>query len=291
MNIIDTTPDGRDIAARNDLLICLELARFGWLTTRMITGLVWPDAAQGQRSAQRRLKSLQQRRHVLHETLSNGVPVYKLSQTGAAFLYEFGHQQVSLRGTRDAKTGNFYHRALANNFLIYGLADQFNTWPEYQVLRGRAPMSWFPFESQKLVPDAIADDTSGTYWIEAENAAKSPHKLRRLYRLSRHLMQDENGWPFDHEGELYAIRGMMFVCPSLARVRAVAKAFDQSNPEDFSSQQTYIVYAPMSISLVWPTQTNAATAYDVARELGYIKSDTGLTEEPQNWTWLHSGAP
>ena len=51
--------DGRDIAAENDLRICLGLAQFGWLTTRMIAGLVWPDAAQGQRSAQRRLKSLQ----------------------------------------------------------------------------------------------------------------------------------------------------------------------------------------------------------------------------------------
>lgn len=286
MNKLTKQLDGRDIAAENDLQICLELVRFGWLTSRMITELVWPEAKQGQRSAQRRLKSLKDRKIIVQGVLDNGIRYNKLTQQGASFLHSFGHTEVPSRGTRDAKTGNYFHRALANNFLISGLPPGAKSWPEYQVLRRRAPMSWLSFEGQKQVPDAIADFGDATYWIEAENAAKSPKKLERLYRLSRHFMPDENGWMFDHNDTLYAIRGMIFVCPSLARVRSVAKAFAQSDPEDFATRQTYIVYAPMTMSLVWPDNTHVATAYDIARECGFIKSDTVLNHDHNGWDWL-----
>lgn len=285
-------PDGRDIAAQNDLQVCLGLAKFGWLTTRQIVGLVWPDTAQGQRSAQKRLRSLQERKLVLTARLDNGTPVHKLSQQGASLLHAFGHHEIPQRGTRDAKTGNYFHRALANNYLIFGIDSVANYWPEYQVLRGRAPMNNFTFEGYKLVPDAMLETADReTYWVEAENAAKSPAKLRRLARLARYLLRDTDGYSCKYKGCEYSILGMLFICPSLATVRAVAKAFNDYSEDDWASARTFIIYAPMTMSLVWPEAPRVATTFDVARELGHIQSEKVFMEDPNGWNWLHSKAP
>lgn len=47
------TMDKRVIGERNRTDVLTWLARFGWLTGRMLTALVWPDAAQGQAMARR----------------------------------------------------------------------------------------------------------------------------------------------------------------------------------------------------------------------------------------------
>lgn len=284
-----TNPDGRETAVIYDLKICTSLMRFGWLTSNQLAPLVRPDTKWAQRSVQTRLASLVKRKFVIAVRLTNGTPAYKLAEGGARFLHESGMADVPNRGTRDAKIGNSYHRALGNSFLIHAIHGKEDYWTEYEILRGLGPISakdpW-KFQRNKLIPDALSDSPQATIWIEIENAAKSQKRMRQLYCLSRVLIPDEHGTILDHDGHSFAIRKMYFVCPSAQRVRSVAKAFADSKPDEAASKGVVIYYAPMPISLVWPSRLESATAYDAARVLGFIKSDAALTKDLPSLNWL-----
>ncbi len=283
MNSEETPLDGNIIAAAYDEQICLGLVRFGYLTARMIAGLIRDASPSGLRTAQRRLKALVGRKWVLSERLPNGIPVYKLSAKGAAFLRELGHDDVPRRGTRDARLGNAYHRALTNNFLIFYVNPALDYWPEYSILRGRAPLEDLPFENERLRPDALIDTPgdTGMSWVEAENAPKRPKRLTKLIRFADHLFADWNGFSFGRDGVQYVIRQMVFICPAPAQARAIARAFtnvmSELPPGGETKNRVHIVHAPMPSSLIWP-EIRWETAHELAVKLGYIEDEEPAAE-------------
>ena len=272
--------DGNEIAAEYDEAICLFLIIFGYLTARMVAELIRPGDPAGIRTAQRRLKSLLKRRLVIQTRTDNGIPLYKLTQAGATYLRDLGHKNVPVRGTRDARVGNSFHRCLSNNFLIYQLAANCQYWTEYQVLQKQSPLDSIEFERTSMVPDALMDTGAETFWIEAENAVKSPERLARLARLADYMFGDYNGYSFDHQGEPFSVRGMIFICPTEARARAVARAFANPPRGSMVPERVLIIHAPMTKSLIWPSEIEKETAYEMAARLGYIDSDTD-EDEPE----------
>jgi len=263
--------DGNVIAAEYDEAICLHLLDFGYLTSRMIAELIRPGDPAGLRTAQRRMKALVKRRLVIRERTDSGIPLYKLSKKGADYLADLGHDGVPERGTRDAKTGNPFHRSLSNNFLIFELPKSVKYWSEYEILRNRAPLNFFKFEGIKMVPDALFDTAEGTFWVEAENAVKRPKRLAQLARLADHLFGEFNGYSFNFEDELYSIRGMLFICPNDARARAVSRAFANPPRGSMLDERVWISHAPMTKSLIWPEKPKIELAHKMAKRLGYIQ--------------------
>ena len=253
--------DGNEIAAEYDETICLNLVRFGYLTARMIAFIIRGyDDAEDIRAAQRRLRSLAARQLVIQERLDNGIPAYKLTQKGARFLTDLGYQGIPKRGTRDARTGNYFHRSLTNQYLIIWREDFVQFWPEYSVLKGWAPFKTSSHKGYRMVPDALAlmkeDQRTGIkpglLWIEAENAVKSPKRLKQIADLANYILDPESSYCIHKGNSTYRVTRFLFICPNIARARAVARAFSELSLRSKIIDHTEILIVPMKNSLVWP---------------------------------------
>lgn len=290
MNTKTRQRDGNEIAAEYDELICLMLVLFGYLTARMSAALIrGTDDPKDVRAAQRRLRSLSARKLVSRERLDNGIWVYRLTQRGALFLIDLGYEHIPKRGTRDARTGNYFHRALTNNYLIFNREDFIQFWPEHSVLKGRAPFRYMSFEGKDMVPDALAllkddqveDNGASLLWIEAENAAKSPKRLQQIARLADYVLNPKSpygGVAGDHS---HRIQQFLFICPSIARARAVVRAFAPLLTYPEIVERTEIFVAPMGRSLVWPYMDDcwSGTVFDLGVQLNLIEPPSGYSAD------------
>ena len=283
MNKHTTQRDGNEIAAEYDEKICLNLVRFGYLTARMIAFIIRGcDDAEDMRAAQRRLRSLAARQLVIQERLDNGIPVYKLTQKGARFLTDLGYQGIPKRGTRDARTGNCFHRSLTNQYLIIWREDFDRFWPEYSVLKGWAPFKNFSHKGYRMVPDALAlmkeDHSTGTksglLWIEAENAVKSPKRLKQIADLANYILDPESSYCRCKGNSTHRVTRFLFICPNLARARAVARAFSEFSSRSEIVDHAEILIAPMKNSLVWPQAEDCwyGTLSDFVAREGIVES-------------------
>ena len=73
--------DKRITGDRNALAVLHFLHRFGWLTSRMVSSLCWPDASQGESMARRALKRLVDDQFVLRSRVPDGAAeVYTLAE-------------------------------------------------------------------------------------------------------------------------------------------------------------------------------------------------------------------
>jgi hypothetical protein len=111
--------DKRLVQERNRAAVLKWLARFGWLTSRMVAALVWPDAAQAQAMARRTLKALTDEKLVIARALTKGGSAYLLSAKGARLLLE--QAGVHAQSGNSLAIGNPVHRACSNWYLIYAV--------------------------------------------------------------------------------------------------------------------------------------------------------------------------
>lgn len=176
------TTDKRLVGERNTLAILTYLQRFGWLTSRMLSALVWPAAKQGPAMARRAVKTLTDDKLVLRRPLPDGGDCYTLSAAGARSL----NDAVGLAATSGASLplGNTVHRACANWHVIRHINEGTTVWTEHEIQTGRAPV----VAVDSKVPDALVDTPFGLTWVEVENAWKNRQERGKLVRFcARHL--------------------------------------------------------------------------------------------------------
>ena len=85
-NTPNTPQDGRVTAQQNELDILTYINRFGWLRSRDLAALIWPEAKTSDSAmamAQRTLKRLKDGGQILHRIAPDGATVYALSEAGA----------------------------------------------------------------------------------------------------------------------------------------------------------------------------------------------------------------
>ena len=182
------TSDTRQIAASNETAILIFLYRFGWLKTRQIAALVWPESAEGggYSMAQRTLRRLKLARKVIPKLGPDGATIYALGRGGAQLLRETTEIEDA-KTTRDCmRTLPAYdHRALANDLAISWIAQGKTAWTEHEVQTGRAPVKVFRGKIPDLLLDwsektLAPDDEVVLAWVEVENAWKSNREMDKM---------------------------------------------------------------------------------------------------------------
>jgi hypothetical protein len=159
--------DKRIIGEQNTRAILTALHRFGWLTSRMISALVWPEAKQAPALARRTVRALAEQKLILKRALPEGGDCYVLSAAGARWLNE--KEGVAAKTGTGLQLGNPVHRACSNWYLINRLLAGDTVWTEYEIQTGRAPVA----NVSGKVPDGLLDTAFGLVWVEVENAWKN----------------------------------------------------------------------------------------------------------------------
>lgn len=172
------TMDKRVIGERNRTDVLTWLARFGWLTGRMLTALVWPDAAQGQAMARRMLKALADDKLIITRPLPKGGAAYLLSAKGARLLTEQTGMVAESGNT--LALGNPVHRACSNWYLIRAVQQDLAIVTEHEIASERGPCR--VLKGKQADGLVIADDGACT-WLECEHSAKSRPERHKTVAL------------------------------------------------------------------------------------------------------------
>lgn len=172
------TQDKRVIGERNRTEVLTWLARFGWLTGRMLAALVWPDAAQGQAMARRMLKALADDKLIISRALPKGGAAYLLSAKGARLLAEQTGMPAESGNT--LALGNSVHRACSNWYLIRAVQQGLSIVTEHEIASERGPCR--VLRGKQADGLVIADDGACT-WLECEHSAKSRPERHKTVAL------------------------------------------------------------------------------------------------------------
>lgn len=171
--------DKRVVGERNTLAVLTALHRFGWLTSAMLSVLVWPERAQGAAMARRTLAKLVQQRLVLRRELP-GTACYTLAANGARLLSQQLGQPIPRPLLLNPQ--NVVHRACANWYAIAKLREGYTVWTEFEIQCGRAPV----LKHLRKVPDVLVETTGGIMWVEVENAWKGRASRQEITAFCAH---------------------------------------------------------------------------------------------------------
>ncbi len=166
--------DKRVLGEQNTLAILTYLHRFGWLTSRMLSALVWPAASQAPAMARRTIKALADQKLVIKRALPEGGDCYVLAAAGARWLQE--REGITAKAGSALKLGNPVHRACSNWFLIDQIRQGNRVWTEYEIQSGRAPV----VSVTGKTPDGLIDTPFGLVWLEVENAWKNRSERAKI---------------------------------------------------------------------------------------------------------------
>lgn len=181
------TPDKRVIGERNRTDVLTWLARFGWLTGRMVAALVWPDAAQAQAMARRMLKALTDDKLVISRSLPKGGAAYLLSAKGARLLNE--QTGMAAESGNTLALGNPVHRACSNWYLIRALQQGHAVVTEHEIASERGPCRVL---KGKQADGLVIADGGACVWLECENSAKSRPERHKTVALVQDCLGGEN---------------------------------------------------------------------------------------------------
>lgn len=171
--------DKRIVQERNRTSILHWLARFGWLTSRMLVALVWPTSAQGMAMCRRTLKQLVDEKYVISRPLSNGGAAYLLAAKGARLLSEqLGIQASSGNGFA---IGNPVHRACTVWYQIDAIQRGLEVVTEHEVSSEQGPVRVLRGKTS----DGLVIADMGAIWMECENTYKNRDRRDAIVSLCR----------------------------------------------------------------------------------------------------------
>lgn len=185
----DTAPetlDKRIVGERNRTSVLTWLARFGWLSGRMVAALTWPDATQAQAMSRRMLKTLADEKLIISRPLPKGGAAYLLSARGARLLSE-QTGMVAESGNALA-LGNPVHRACSNWYLIRAVQQGLAIVTEHEIASGRGPCR--VLQGKQADGLVVAEDGACT-WLECENSAKSRPERHKTVALVQNCLGGE----------------------------------------------------------------------------------------------------
>jgi hypothetical protein len=180
------TQDKRVIGERNRTDVLTWLARFGWLTGRMVAALVWSDAAQSQAMARRMLKALADDKLIISRPLPKGGAAYLLSAKGARLLTEQTGQAAESGNT--LALGNPVHRACSNWYLIRAVQQGLTVVTEHEIASERGPCRVL---KGKQADGLVIGDDGACTWLECENSAKSRPERHKTVALVQECVGSE----------------------------------------------------------------------------------------------------
>lgn len=252
------TTDKRIIGERNTLAVLSHLHRFGWLTSRMVAALVWPNAKQAPAMARRAVKALADEKLVLRRPLPDGGDCYTLSAAGARSLNE----ALGLGATSGASLplGNAVHRACANWFVIGHIHEGTTVWTEHEIQTGRAPI----VSVDGKVPDALVDTPFGCIWVEVENAWKNRKERAKVLRFcARHLPADNRMSELAPSHFLCRVAIIGTSADALrAMCRTFAEAYTLGDIREGQAADVELVLLPVDKSLVAGKPVTGSLWYD-----------------------------
>lgn len=181
-----TSPDKRIVQERNRTATLYWLARFGWLTSRMLAALVWPDAAQSLSMARRTLQALTAEKLVISRPLTKGGAAYLLAARGARLLKE--QEGVEAQSGNALPIGNPIHRACSNWYLIRAVQQGLAIVTEHEIATERGPCRVL---MGKTADGLIIADGGAVVWLECEHAQKSRSERHKVTALVRDCLGGE----------------------------------------------------------------------------------------------------
>lgn len=173
----NATRSAQKIARERELDVLNHVHKFGYLTHAQISALVYPNASQSLRLAQRTVKRLVDRSMLLrHAGGFSDQDHVGLSAAGARFLAsKVGH---SVESAKDMLRDPSLHRDAANWAAIWMLREGWpRVWSEREIQTARAPFR----EMAQKVPDTLAADHEGVAtWVEVEASARGGRDMLKL---------------------------------------------------------------------------------------------------------------
>ena len=215
------TIDKRIIGERNTVAILTFLYRFGWLTSRMLSALVWPTARQAPAMARRAVRSLVDDKLILRRSLPEGGECYVLSASGARFLNDA--TGISATGGASLPLGNALHRACANWYLINHLSAGDVVWTEHEIQTGRAPV----VSVDGKIPDGLVELPEGMLWVEVENAWKNRKERAKVVDFCRRQLLP--GFQLAELAPGHFLRRVVIVGTTGEALRAMVRSFEDAH--------------------------------------------------------------
>lgn len=258
--------DKRLTGERNTLAVLSWLHRFGWLTSRMLCGLVWPEAAQGLAMARRTLKRLHDDKLVLVRALPQGGDIYLLSVKGARWLAEA--TGVPARSGQSLATGNALHRACTNWYLIGQVQAGLGIWTEHEIASGLAPLQTL---DGKQADALVLHEGGAVTWVETENTWKNRARRQAVVDLAtRHLGRERlSALGHDTAGEPLHLARLAVVATQMDALRSMAASFMESHRQGLASEACLadvdVTLLPITPSLLPGERTDGNLWWDVVR--------------------------
>ena len=177
----------REIAAANRLRVLAAVGEHGPLRCADLGAACWPGAKFGEQMAQRTVRGLVETGELKARANALGGTSFVLTRPGAAAL--------ELRGI-DARHGldlavsgpTFRHTALTSRWCIDKQGQGFQTFTEYALIQGHAPVSReLLLKRYGKHCDGVLIKGDKLYLVETESAPKATAELVRICAMVEHI--------------------------------------------------------------------------------------------------------
>jgi hypothetical protein len=177
-------PTARERAAANRLRVLQAIAEHGSLRCSDVAAACWPAATFGEQMAQRTVRALVAAGELMPRRNALGGVSVVLTRPGAAALEVRGI--VAHHGLDLAVSGPAYrHSALTSRWCLHKRAQGFQTFTEYAIAQGRAPLSReLLFKRLGRHVDAVLIKGDKLYAVETESAPKDTASLMRIAAMA-----------------------------------------------------------------------------------------------------------
>lgn len=176
-------PTSRERALANRLRVLRTVAEHGHLRCADLA-TCWPGAKFGEQMAQRTVRALVKAGELMPRRNALGGLSYVLTRPGAAALELRGiaaHHGLDLA----ASGPTFRHAALTARWCLHKRAQGFQTFTEYALQQGQAPVSReLLFKRLGRHVDAVLIKGDKLYVVETESAPKSTADLMRIAAMA-----------------------------------------------------------------------------------------------------------
>ncbi|WP_288379008.1 hypothetical protein [uncultured Massilia sp.] len=183
---LSTPLDKRVIGERNRTDVLTWLARFGWLTGRMVASLVWADAAQAHAMARRTLRNLADDKLIIMRAMPSGGAAYLLSAKGARLLSE--QTGMTAESGNALALGNPVHRACSNWYLIRAVQQGYDIVTEHEIATERGPCRVL---RGKQADGLVVAADGACIWLECEHSAKSRPERHKTVALVQECLDSD----------------------------------------------------------------------------------------------------
>lgn len=234
MNTLKTSIDGRIVAYKNELAVLTWLHRFGWLRTRDLAALVWPDGSQSIPMARRTLRRLSDDHEVLAHRLPDGTPIFALGARGADRIRD-AHPDAKSGKDLMRELRQFRHRNLCNMYAIRRIRAGDIVYTERDIVANRAPINAVMHKRPDLLHTCEPSGQS-LVWCEVETSWKKSSDYNKLVNFIAQTMRvGFDGFEIDPVRGL-VLSNITIVTAEQSHIIRLIMALDQAVENDFAQR-------------------------------------------------------